>query len=298
MPKKLTYEFVKNYIESFDGYKLISKEYKNAMSKIKIKCPEKHIFEMKYSAFQQGHRCRFCQYENISKNLKHSYEYIKGYIESFGYKLISGVYKNSSEKIIIKCPKNHIFKMTYHNFYGGQRCSICFGTPKHSYEYIKGYIESFGYKLISQEYKGNKIKLSVECPEKHIFEIKYNSFLSGTRCSVCWQKCLRSNEEKEIAEYVKNNYNGMVIENDRSQIINPKTGYNLELDIWIPELKKAIEYNGEYWHNNIIAEYRDSQKQLQCKNKGIDLLIIKEENWVNNKDYKTIDEFIGEHNEK
>ncbi len=90
----------------------------------------------------------------------------------------------------------------------------------------------------------------------------------------------------------------MVIENDRSQIINPKTGYNLELDIWIPELKKAIEYNGEYWHNNIIAEYRDSQKQLQCKNKGIDLLIIKEENWVNNKDYKTIDEFIGEHNEK
>ena len=238
MPKKLTYESVKNYIESFDGYKLISKEYKNAMSKIKIKCPEKHIFEMKYNAFQQGHRCRFCQYENISKNLKHSYEY------------------------------------------------------------IKGYIESFGYKLISQEYKGNKIKLFVECPEKHIFEIKYNSFLSGTRCSVCWQKCLRSNEEKEIAEYVKNNYNGMVIENDRSQIINPKTGYNLELDIWIPELKKAIEYNGEYWHNNIIAEYRDSQKHLQCKNKGIDLLIIKEENWVNNKDYKTIDEFIGEHNEK
>ena len=44
MPKKLTYEYVKNYIESFEGYKLLSEEYKNAHIKLQLKCPEGHIF--------------------------------------------------------------------------------------------------------------------------------------------------------------------------------------------------------------------------------------------------------------
>jgi len=26
--------------------------------------------------------------------------------------------------------------------------------------------------------------------------------------------------------------------------MNPKTGWNLELDLWMPSLNKAIEYNG------------------------------------------------------
>jgi hypothetical protein len=29
---------------------------------------------------------------------------------------------------------------------------------------------------------------------------------------------------------------------------NPDTGKNLEIDIWIPELKVGIEYDGYPWH--------------------------------------------------
>lgn len=42
--RKLTYQEVKSYIESFIGYILLSKEYKNAQTKLKIQCPEGHIF--------------------------------------------------------------------------------------------------------------------------------------------------------------------------------------------------------------------------------------------------------------
>ena len=38
MPEKLTYEYVKNYIESVDGYKLLSIEYENSHSYLQIKC--------------------------------------------------------------------------------------------------------------------------------------------------------------------------------------------------------------------------------------------------------------------
>ncbi|MFW6377676.1 MAG: hypothetical protein ACOCZ5_03420 [bacterium] len=44
MPKKLTYEHVKSYIESFEGYKLLSEEYENNRTKLKIQCPEDHTF--------------------------------------------------------------------------------------------------------------------------------------------------------------------------------------------------------------------------------------------------------------
>jgi hypothetical protein len=50
--------------------------------------------------------------------------------------------------------------------------------------------------------------------------------------------------EKEVLNYVKKIYNGNIISNDRKTIINKKSGKYLELDIYLPYLKKAIEFNG------------------------------------------------------
>lgn len=61
MPAKLTYEYVKIFIESFEGYKLLSNNYKDSHAKILIQCPNNHIFEMKFNDFQQGHRCSKCK---------------------------------------------------------------------------------------------------------------------------------------------------------------------------------------------------------------------------------------------
>ena len=92
--------------------------------------------------------------------------------------------------------------------------------------------------------------------------------------------------------YVKSIYNGPVIPNDRTQIVNPSTGNNLELDIWLPDLNKAIEYNGEHWHTEKNVKFRDNQKQIQCKEKGINLLVVKEHEWLKNKNWTMINEFI------
>ncbi len=90
-------------------------------------------------------------------------------------------------------------------------------------------------------------------------------------CSPKWSK-----GEKEIVEYVKNNYNYIIKENDRTLIQNPKTNNYLELDIWLPELNKAIEYNGKYWHNDKYTKWKDNYKQQWCKENSIDLMIINE----------------------
>lgn len=96
-----------------------------------------------------------------------------------------------------------------------------------------------------------------------------------------------SKGEKEVLDYVKSIYNGTIIENDRTQMKpNAKNKWidNHELDIWLPDIKTAIEYNGTYWHSlpNLIES--DHFKKVQCESKGISLITIDEYDWNTDKD--------------
>jgi len=56
------------------------------------------------------------------------------------------------------------------------------------------------------------------------------------------------------------------------------------LDIYLPDLKIAIEYNGIYWHSLPKSIIKDQIKQDECKRLGIDLLVINEQDWIDDKD--------------
>lgn len=88
--------------------------------------------------------------------------------------------------------------------------------------------------------------------------------------------------ENEIADYIKSVYNGSVILRDR-KVLN-----GLELDIYLPEIKVAIEVNGTYWHSTIFKDSKYHQnKTVDCARKGIHLVHIFEYEWNNtDKQYK------------
>ena len=97
------------------------------------------------------------------------------------------------------------------------------------------------------------------------------------RCLNCYPILIGfSKMEKEVAEFCKIYYPNL-IENDRT-ILNP-----LELDIYIPEINLAIEFNGLYWHSELNGKDKTYHlnKYLDCKNKGIKLVQIFEDEWVN-----------------
>jgi len=290
MSTKLTYLYVKDYIEK-EGYQLLSNTYKNGRSKLKIKCPEGHEYKTTYSNFKLGRRCPICYMNNQKLN----YDHVKKYIESFNYKLISSVYKNANTRLLIECDKGHEYKVTYGNFYRGQRCAKCNGGIKLTYEYVKSFIEKIeGYRLLSKTYKNASSKLKIKCPECHEYKVRFYCFKKGARCPICWNESTASKQEIELQDYIESlGYD--IIRNDRSQIINPLTGKNLELDIWIPDLNKAIEYNGTYWHDKLDQIKKDQIKRDQCKQKGIDLLIVNEEKWIdnNNIEKKLIKDFLN-----
>ena len=95
-----------------------------------------------------------------------------------------------------------------------------------------------------------------------------------------------SKGEKEVLEYVKSIYHGTIIENYRTQMEpNSENNWleNHELDIWLPDIKVAIEFNGTYWHSLPNIMESDHFKRLQCESKGITLVGIYEEDWTNNR---------------
>jgi len=276
MPKKYTYQYIKEYIEK-ENYQLLSDTYKNNNTKLLLKCPIGHEYKVTLGSFQQGRRCPFC-----AGNIKLTYEYVKYFIESKGYQLLSDTYINSKTKLLIKCPIGHEYNVLFLHFKNGIRCPVCYGNKKLTYEYVKSYIEKEGYQLLSKKYKNNSTELLLKCPEGHGYKVKFYSFKQGCRCPICWNESKSSKDEKELQDYIETlGYN--IIRNDRTQIFNPLTGYNLELDIWIPDLKKAIEYNGTYWHSLKERKINDAIKKDQCKKLSIDLLIVNEASWIKNK---------------
>ena len=90
--------------------------------------------------------------------------------------------------------------------------------------------------------------------------------------------CGISKMEKSLLYYIRDNYTNDIIENSRKEI-------GLELDIYIPDLKLAFEFNGLYWHSEL---YKDRlyhlNKTKECLEKGIQLIHIWEDDWIYKQD--------------
>lgn len=105
-------------------------------------------------------------------------------------------------------------------------------------------------------------------------------------CQVCNPKSAvnggRSKQEAELLYYIKDFYSGPVLENYRKVLTK-----NRELDIYLPELKLAVEFNGTFWHGYTKYNYQDGvdldefkanflSKKDECENLGIRLITIPE----------------------
>ena len=98
--------------------------------------------------------------------------------------------------------------------------------------------------------------------------------------------------------FIKSIYSGVVLENC-FQVLEPneQNGWkaNHELDIYMPDLKLAVEFNGDYFHDYEKfpeVKVNDDFKRIQCEEKGIRLLTIWEHDWIGNR--KSIEDILCE----
>lgn len=115
----------------------------------------------------------------------------------------------------------------------------------------------------------------------YVFEKRFD-YSSPPICKVCHPTVgsFCSKEEKSIFDFIRDHYSGPMISGDRS-IINPH-----QLDIYLPELKIAIEYCGLYWHSECGGNSERMTwnyhflKMKKCNETGIRLITIFGDEWV------------------
>lgn len=105
------------------------------------------------------------------------------------------------------------------------------------------------------------------CGNQYEYRVSDKIRCASLGCSKCNKETKSSFAEQVIYYYLKHVYKEVI--NGSKAVL----GNNWELDIYIPKIKTAIEYDGVSWHKNIE---RDLNKNKLCRDKGIKLIRIRE----------------------
>ena len=197
-------------------------------------------------------------------------------------------YKNTSTKVLFRCTScNNEFYRKPNIFLCSKLktpCPICTKKQLHkektktNEDFINDIAKIYGegkYTLLS-DYISSNCKVKLKCNDcGRIFEKEANSFLQHNGCP--YHNCNSSYKEKELFSFIKSMCND-AINNDRKTL----DGY--ELDVLVPSKQIAFEFDGIFWHNenNKPNDYH-LNKTIICNNKGVRLIHIFEDEWINKK---------------
>lgn len=168
-----------------------------------------------------------------------------------------------------------------HNYGGCLECkketlSKLHKKPKKDLSFIEKYndiIEKYydftqntDIDLSNVSYKSNR-KANWKCKNCGTTWIsKFQDMAEGRKCPKCETKKFKSFPEQCLFYYVQYYFNNVIWGYNKNSDIN-------ELDIFIPDKKIAIEYDGEHYHKSIK---KDAKKDMACARKGIKLIRIRE----------------------
>ncbi len=211
------------------------------------------------------------------------------------YKAIRGCNLINGSTKSCGCKTDEIKRNTLLNKYGEISSSKANSINKRSQEQLSillnpDNLSSFSVtKLIKL---GRKPTLMELASELNITQVTLKHYLKEyglTEIILDTQSVNRSQGEIEVEEYCKSiiSDNIEVIHSDRT-ILQGK-----ELDIYIPDKKLAIEFNGTYWHSSLFKDKTYHQdKTIECAKQGVRLIHIFEYEWLDVSKQDKIKEYL------
>ena len=277
-------------------YSLVN--YKNNHTQVEIICKEHGKFLQSPKDHLSGRGCPYCGRERSNEDIKSRMmlskdEFIKRanevHGERYDYSLVN--YKDTKTKVEIICKEHGSFFQSPNKHMQGNGCPACGRerTAEHNFLTLDDFIRKAKnvhgdkYDYSKSLYTGADNKLEIICEKHGKFEQTPHNHLKGTNCPSCGASI--SKPEIKLKDLIKSFYKGEIITNSKN-IIPP-----MELDIFVPTLNLAIEFNGGYWHSE---KFKDKNYHIRkynlCKSKGIRLVSIWE--WEYLKDRDKIENFI------
>ena len=264
-------------------------------------CDKGHEWEAKVAKRSQGCGCPYCSRRKLIVEVND--------LATINPNLAKEVSPNSkikatevmafsNKKLLWVCNKGHEWEAKADGRSRGNGCPYCSNKKM-----LTGFNDLATTNLeLSQEVSpnskikatevmaGSNKKLLWVCNKGHEWEATVNNRSRGNGCPKCYGSKMEENLAKLIKTLLPENI--LIVRNDR-QLIKP-----YELDIFIPTLGLAFEFNGDYWHSNEMIRKRNPQfasskqfddfKKRECEKQGVKLFFIWEKHWVNNYD-KTVE---------
>ena len=290
MGKLTTEEFIiKSRLIHGDKYDYSKTLYINNETKVCIICPEHGEFWQRPINHYHSNGCYKCG--KISMKNKQSMsidEFIENARKVHGdkYDYTKTILHGANNKTCIICPEHGEFWQTPSaHINGKQGCPKCGRISSNNSKKLttEQFIEKAS-KIHDNKYDYSKVKyenydsyITIICPEHGEFQQTPDSHLQGKGCSKCSHA--QSQNETVIYEIIKQ-YFSNTIERVRKII------YPYEIDIFIPEKNIGIEYNGIRWHTDEFKNNKNYHlmKTQLCKDKGVSLIHIFEDEFINNKE--------------
>jgi len=288
-----------------DRYGYSKVDYSGNDQKIVILCSVHGEFLQMPSNHLRGAGCSKCN-GGVSGMLISPDDFITRAMEVHGqYRYITSSYSGMTNPVSIICDVHGEFSQVAYSHLEGRGCKKCsFDERKISkQEFISTATHYhngvYDYGLV--DYIDYETKVVITCPIHGQFSQTPHKHATANGCPKCSQTG-PSKGETAIGDRIVELLGGdesLVVRNSR-KIISP-----LELDIYIPSAKLAIEYCGAYWHSDkmIMAKFSKGKyadlslsarrklarnyhynKFKQCEDQGIRLITLFEDEWINSPD--------------
>ena len=176
-----------------------------------------------------------------------------------------------------QCEKGHEWQARINNRINGNNCPICIGK-----KVLVGYNDlATVMPSIAKEWHptknenltpqdvvvGSNKKVWWQCERGHEWQTSVTHRSNGRRCPKCFGESKTSFPEQAIFFYFRR-----VTTAYNRYLIDSKT----EIDIYLPDYKIGIEYDGAYFHKGETAEQREKCKQEKLDKLGITLIRVRE----------------------
>lgn len=324
MKKLTTEEWVKQVLEKWpenaEKYDYSCTVYHKAKDLVEIRCKKHGIFtNVADNHKNAGRGCPECgrerTNESLSKrkgkpNLKRrstTEEFIEKardiHGDKYDYSLVE--YVSVDDKVDIICKTcGYVMHQTPRKHLSGSGCKKCAGRKSAESrfvpfgEMVKRAKEVHGekYTYLGSSYSQMSSKMDILCNKcGRVFPQKPDQHVGKRQgCPFCQN--IVSSGEKDVFTFVKEHTQCRVQNNVRivpDFFVGDKRVHKAELDIYVPELKLAIEYNGTYFHDiSMKGKGYHIGKRKACEQLGIRLISIWECDWQDDRKRPIIERYL------
>lgn len=287
--------------------------YKGGHTKVEIICPTHGSFWQTPNSHSRGRGCPRCGYENRLSTRKDQDTVVENFRSVHGdkYDYSRVRYKDVKTPVEIICPLHGAWEVTPNNHLRGRGCPLCANIESGKRKLMSK--EAFVEKSVSihgDKYDYSKTDLSegvsakslITCPIHGDFEQNLQGHLQGYGCPRCTHNG-KSKAEGVLEELIKSWLPDLKVERNVRGIIpefttkkrgeGRKTIKNGELDLYVPEKKLAIEYNGMFWHSRdrVGWDYHVNKRKA-CDQVGIRMITIWEADWQDERKRPILERYL------